>query len=415
MELEIITIGDEILIGQIVDTNSAWMAKQLNALGIGVRHISTVSDVEADIVKAFDIAAARVDIVLITGGLGPTKDDITKHILCNYFNTKLVFNAQALKNIQALFNARGVTEIREINRRQADLPEACTVLYNLIGTASGMWFERDGKIFISMPGVPYEMEALMQQEVLPKLKERFHLPPLLHKTILTHGIAESSLSEMISSWEDKLPENLKLAYLPSAGTVKLRLSGRGDNEQHLQKQMAVEISKVEPLIASYIYGYDEDTLESLVGQLLTAHKKTMVTAESCTGGYLAHRISSIPGASAYFSGALIAYSNEIKIKLLAVPEATIENFGAVSEETAIAMAKGALLKMPADYAISCTGIAGPGGGTLEKPVGTVWIAVATSGKTITKHLLLGTNRERNIQRTAMFAMNLLIKELKAPI
>jgi nicotinamide-nucleotide amidase len=415
MQLEIITIGDEILIGQIVDTNSAWMARKLNAIGIHVQQITTVSDNEEAILKALSEASLRVDIVLITGGLGPTKDDITKRTLCKFFNTKLQLNEQVYEHIKNIFKARGIFDVKEINKRQAEVPVNCQVLFNALGTAPGMWFEEGDKIFVSMPGVPFEMEALMTNAVLPRLKSVFKLPHILHKTILTQGIGESFLAELIADWEDGLPDNIKLAYLPSAGLVKIRLSGVGEDLPTLQRQMEFQLQKVQEIAGPYIYGYDEDTLESILGKLLKQQGKTLVTAESCTGGYIAHKITSVPGCSDYFKGALIAYSNSIKEDFCGVAKDILMNHGAVSEATALEMARATQISMKADCVIACTGIAGPGGGSDEKPVGTTWIAVANGTKIQAAHFLFGNNRERNIQRASQTGLNMLIRELKGGI
>ena len=415
MQLEIITIGDEILIGQIVDTNSAWMAKELNAIGIHVKQITTVSDNEAAILTALAEARSRVDIVLITGGLGPTKDDITKKTLCKFFNTSLQLNEQVYEHIKALFRMRGVLEVKDINMRQAEVPVNCEVLFNQLGTAPGMWFSEGNKIFVSMPGVPFEMEALMKEAVLPRLKAAYNLPYILHKTVLTQGIGESFLAELISDWEDSLPENIKLAYLPSAGMVKIRMSGVGDVLKHLELQMEQELHKVQEIAGMYIYGYDEDTLEGILGKLLRQQKKTLVTAESCTGGYIAHKITRVPGCSSYFKGSVVAYSNAIKETMCGVPKEIFANHGAVSEEAVRAMAMGLQTRLQADCVIACSGVAGPDGGSDEKPVGTTWIAVANGSKIKAAHFLLGNNRERNIQRAAQAGLNMLIKELKAGI
>jgi nicotinamide-nucleotide amidase len=415
MQVEIITIGDEILIGQIVDTNSAWMAQELNLIGLQIKQITTVSDDESAIINALEEALNHVDIILITGGLGPTKDDLTKNTLCKYFKTKLIFDARAFEDVERLFHARGITEIREINRRQAEVPEGCKVLYNGLGTAPGMWFEKNNKIVVSMPGVPFEMEAMMKNDVLPKLKNQFKLPFIQHKTMLTHGIGESFLAELISEWEDKLPSNIKLAYLPSAGSVKLRLSGLGKDPILLNAEIEKEVRKVEPFLRPYLYGYDTDSVESIVGGFLKQTNKTLVTAESCTGGYMAHLITRIPGCSTYYLGSVVAYSNESKQSMLQVDPSTLENNGAVSEQTVIEMARGAKKKFNADFAIACSGIAGPDGGTVEKPIGTVWIAIATPDKIVTQHFLFGKNRERTIQRTSQTGLHMLIKELKSLI
>lgn len=410
MLTEIITIGDELLIGQVVDTNSAWMAQRLNEIGIKVKQISSVSDDESHILKALHEASMRADIILITGGLGPTKDDITKKTLCKYFNTGLIFDEESFKIIESIFNSRG-RKVTPLNRMQAEVPENCTVLHNYQGTAPGMWFEQNEKIYISMPGVPSEMKGLMEKIVIPKIKERFPLVPIIHKTILTQGIGESYLSDLIASWEDNLPSHIKLAYLPAAGMVRLRITTKGVNEEVLLKEVNVEALKLKALIGEYIYGYENDRLEGLIGRLLRDQKKTISTAESCTGGFIAHKITSIPGSSEYYIGSVVAYANEIKVNELNVDFHILEKYGAVSEEAVKSMALNVRKKFKTDYSIACSGIAGPDGGTAEKPIGTVWIAVSNPEKTITRKLQLGTNRERVILETAQHALNVLRKML----
>lgn len=410
MFCEIITIGDEILIGQIVDTNSAWMAKELNNAGIRIKQITSVSDDKDHIKKAIDEARTRVDIILITGGLGPTKDDMTKATLCEYFNTTLKRDEAAYANVKSIFDSRGLP-FTPINEKQADVPINCTPIMNTKGTAPGMWFEEFGKVIVSMPGVPYEMKAMMENFVIPKLSEKFKTPYIIHQTILTQGIGESFLSERISSWEDSLPENCKLAYLPSTGMVRLRLSSVGEDKIALESQVRNLIDKLTPLISDYIYGYDNESMEQIVGRLLRSKNKKISTAESCTGGYIAHRITSVPGSSAYFEGSVIAYSYEIKEKILGVKKETLEKYGAVSEQVVLAMANGVNKNFNTDYSIAASGIAGPDGGTPDKPVGTVWIAIATPEKTFAKKFLFGNDRERNIIRTNITALNLLRQEL----
>ena len=410
MLTEIITIGDELLIGQVVDTNSAWMAQRLNEIGIKVKQISSVSDDESHILKALHEASMRADIILITGGLGPTKDDITKKTLCKYFKTGLKFDEESFKIIESIFISRG-RQVTPINRLQAEVPENCTVLHNYQGTAPGMWFEQNEKIYISMPGVPSEMKGLMEKIVIPKIKERFPLVPIIHKTILTQGIGESYLSDLISSWEDNLPSHIKLAYLPAAGMVRLRITAKGVDEEALLKEVNAEALKLKALIGEYIYGYENDRLEGLIGRLLRDQKKTISTAESCTGGFIAHKITSIPGSSEYYIGSIVAYANEIKVNELDVDFHIFEKYGAVSEEVVKSMASNVRKKFKTDYSIACSGIAGPDGGTAEKPIGTVWIAVSNPEKTITRKLQLGTNRERVILETAQHALNVLRKML----
>lgn len=413
MLAEIITIGDELLIGQVVDTNSAWMAQKLNAAGIRVKQISSVSDDAGAILKALDEATGRAEIVLITGGLGPTKDDITKTTLCSYFKVSLRFDEGAYNNVLNVFKTRGVQVVSELNRKQAEVPGNCVVLPNPIGTAPGMWFDHMNKVYVSMPGVPYEMMAMIENEVIPRLKERFQLPAIVHKTMLTQGVGESVLSEMIATWEDRLPSHMKLAYLPSPGAVRLRLTALGLDRKTLEEEVDHELALVIPLIQQYLYGFDNDTLESIAGKLLKEQGKTLATAESCTGGYIAHLLTSVAGSSAYFQGSLVTYSNASKEKLLGVSHQVLQEKGAVSEAVVREMAAGAKDRLQTDYVIACTGIAGPDGGSEDKPVGTVWIALATPEKVIAEKFLFGNNRERNIRRTALTALNMLIKDLKS--
>lgn len=416
MLAEIITIGDEILIGQIIDTNSAWIAQQLTLAGIRIKQVTSVSDDREHILKALAEAEKRADVVLITGGLGPTKDDITKVTLCEYFGRGLTFNEEVYKDVEALFKKYG-KEVSPVNRKQAELPEKCTALRNEVGTAPGMWFERDGRVFISMPGVPYEMKNIMEKQVLPRLKQKFDLPVLMHITILTQGIGESALAAMIEEWENGLASgNMKLAYLPSPGIVRLRLSTSGNDREDLKRKMKEKIAKLEELISSYIFGYEEygsepETIEQVIGRLLREKKRTVSTAESCTGGYISHLITKVPGSSEYYLGSVIAYAYEVKENMLNVPKEMLEKYGAVSAQVVEQMAAGVRQKLNTDYSIAASGIAGPGGGTDDKPVGTVWIAVATPEKVISKRLQFGDNRERNIERTAITALNMLRQEM----
>ena len=407
---EIITIGDEILIGQVVDTNSAWMGQELNKAGIKVKQITSVSDSEEHILMALNEAKNRADIVLITGGLGPTKDDITKTTLCKYFNTELRFDEAAYQNVEHIFSVRG-REVTPINRKQAEVPANCKVLVNAKGTAPGLWFNEHGKVYVSMPGVPYEMKHLMEMHVIPALKAQFKTTAIIHRTILTQGIGESFLSETIAKWEDALPANMKLAYLPSPGLVRLRLSATGEEYIKLFEAVNAQVEALLPLINEYVYGFEDTSLEEVVGKLLIQKKKTLATAESCTGGYIAHLITTIAGASAYYKGSVVAYDNEIKIKELNVSPETLEKHGAVSELAVIEMAEGIKEKYKTDYAIACSGIAGPDGGSDEKPVGIVWLAIATPNGTIAKKLQLGDNRQRVIRETGLHALNLLRKQL----
>jgi len=410
MFAEIISIGDELLIGQVINTNAAWMGQKLNEAGIRVNQVSVISDNREQILTALKKAAERADIILITGGLGPTKDDITKQTLCDYFNTRLVFNQEALENIRALFY-KSNREISELNRQQAFIPENAQPIKNKKGTAPGMFFEKEGKIYVSMPGVPYEMKPMIEEFVIPEIKKRFETLSIIHKTVYTQGIPESTLAEKIESWEDNLPEHIKLAYLPRAGMVRLRLSGVGENKEKLQQEIDDQFKKLEELLPGEIIGEEQEVLEKVIGDLLREKGKTIATAESCTGGYIARLITKIPGSSDYFKGAVVAYSNEIKEKMLGVKHETLVNHGAVSREVVEEMAEGAKRVFQTDYAIATSGIAGPGGGTEEKPVGTTCIAIATPQKTITFNYSFGTDRMRNITRTALTALNLLRKEM----
>lgn len=417
MQVEIITIGDEILIGQIVDTNSAYIATLLNLNGISVKQISSVSDDREHILKALDEAKERADIILITGGLGPTKDDITKKTLCDYFKTIMRFDEKVYEDVVNIF-AQYNKEVTALNSLQAEVPSICEVIRNYNGTAPGMWFDVEGKIFVSMPGVPYEMKAMMKEQVIPKIKERFTLPKIYHKTVLTQGLGESFLSELISDWEDSLAAvNIKLAYLPAPGMVRLRLSTKGEDEKLLIETVNKKIEELKKIISEYIYGYEvfgeeKESLEQIVGNLLRTKKQTLSTAESCTGGYISHLITSIPGSSHYYVGSVISYSYGIKETELAVPKKLLDTEGAVSKAVVEQMAKSIREKYKTDYSISASGIAGPDGGTPEKPVGTVWVAIATPEKVISEKFLFGNNRKRNIEKTANAALNMLRKELE---
>ncbi len=406
MKAEIITIGDEILIGQIVDTNSAWIAEQFNLNGIEVYQITSVHDDRTQIMEALDKAAEKVDLVLITGGLGPTKDDITKNTLCEYFQTELVFHEPTLEHIKDRFKLRNI-DINKLNRDQAMVPKSCTVLFNKLGTAPGMWFEKNNTIFVSVPGVPFEMEYLVEFEIIPRLVKTGRTKAIFHKTVLTQGIPESMLATTIEEWEDALPENIKLAYLPNPMSVRLRLSAMGEDKSALEKIVEEEVQKLQKIIPNYIYGYDNETMAEVIGRLLKAQNKKLAVAESCTGGFISHQITSVSGSSEYYQGSVTSYSNEAKQNLLGVKAETLIKFGAVSEEVAREMAEGVKKVLNADYAVATTGIAGPTGGTEEKPVGTVWIAVAGPNKTIAKKFVFGNNRERNIIRSGQTALQLL--------
>ena len=408
MKTEIITIGDEILIGQIVDTNSAWMGQQLNLHGIELYQVTSVHDDHDHIIKALANAEKEVDLVLITGGLGPTKDDITKNSLCEYFGTELIYHPEVFEHVQTLLSSRNVT-INQLNREQALLPASCTVLHNSAGTASGMWFERNGTIFVSMPGVPFEMEAIMTEEVFPRLAKLGIMQSIVHKTILTYGLPESMLAEKIEEWESALPGFIHLAYLPSALMVRLRLSAYGTDKAMLETEIGKQVKKLLDIVPEYVFGFDDDNLALIIGRMLVKSSKTMAVAESCTGGNIAHFVTFNAGSSAYFKGGVVAYSNEIKTRLLDVPAEMIETYGAVSQKVAEAMAVGAQKALNADFTIATTGIAGPDGGTADKPVGTIWIAVAGPSGVKSEKYLFRHNRERNIIRSTQTALNLLRK------
>jgi len=406
MKAEIISIGDELLIGQVVNTNASWLAENLNLAGIKVSRISVLPDDANELLSGLSEALERSDLIIATGGLGPTKDDITKNVLCQLFGSKLVMSQEILKEIEIFFSKRGYI-LTEENRKQAEIPDNCIPLHNSIGTAPGLWFEKENKIFVSVPGVPFEMKELFTNRILPRLNNLGISSFIMHKTILTQGLGESFLAGLISNWEDHLPANLKLAYLPQPGIVRLRLTAEGNDKTALSLLIKEKIEELKVIIGKYIFGYDNDTLESIVGSLLKNSGKTLSTAESCTGGYIAHLITSVPGSSEYFKGSVITYANEIKTGFLDVKVETLIHYGAVSEETVIQMAENIRKKFRTDYAVAVSGIAGPDGGTEEKPVGTVWIAIATPGKTLSKKFLFGDNRLRNIQRASLTALNLL--------
>ncbi len=411
MIAEIITIGDEILIGQIVDTNSAWMAQKLNLAGIKVKQITSVSDDRQHILDTLYQASQRADLILITGGLGPTKDDITKKTLADYFETGYRIDMDALKNVERIF-ARYHVPVSDINKKQAEVLENCTTLLNLNGTAPGMWIEKDNKIYISMPGVPFEMMYMMEELVIPKIKETFKLPNIYHYTILTAGIGESILAEKISDVEDSLPEHIKLAYLPKLGMVRLRLSGSGSDAEKLNLEIRSFSTRIIDLISEYVIIESDTALEKVILDLMESKGLSLSTAESCTGGYISHLITQQSGSSKVFVGGAVCYSNQLKMDMLGVSEQTLSNFGAVSEETVIEMANGAKSNYKSDYSISVSGIAGPSGGSTEKPVGTVYIAVSGKTKTISKKFTFGNKRIQNIERSAISALTLLFKLLK---
>lgn len=403
---ELLTIGDELLYGQILDTNSQWMSVALADAGIKVLYKTTVGDQSDHILKAFADAEKRVDILLITGGLGPTSDDLTKPCLAKYFGCKLKIHEEALVEVTEFFRSRG-RELTEVNRQQAALPECCQKITNKVGTAPGMWFERNGKVFVSMPGVPHEMKLMMSELIIPKLKLTFTTPTILHKVIRTIGLGESFLAERISDWEKALPPYIKLAYLPGLGEVKLRLTGIGNSLDLLRDEIENLTTNLNALIGEYIYGYGDEPLEAALGKMLLKKKLTLSIAESCTGGYLSHLITSVPGSSMYFQGSMIPYAYEIKIAQLGVNTETLNQFGAVSEETIREMANLVRLKFKTEIGVATSGIAGPGGATPEKPVGTVWIACADQHRVVSKKLQLTKDRMLNIRYASMAALNLI--------
>jgi nicotinamide-nucleotide amidase len=408
MKTIIINIGDEILIGQIVNTNAAWMATELNVYGIDVVKMVTVSDEKKSITAAVEAAMNESELVLITGGLGPTKDDITKKTLCDLFADEMHFHQESFDNIVRLLEQFGrVPDDRY--RIQAMMPKNAQILINKVGTASGMWFEKEGKIVVSMPGVPKEMMYLVSKKVLPLLQARQIIQEIVHSTYICYGKGETDLSEILEDFENSLPTNIKLAYLPNTanGYIRLRITGKGNDRASLEKAINSKAEEMCQVLGTLIFGKDDDSLESVLSKLLHENKLTLSIAESCTGGKISHKITSVPGCSRYFMGSVVAYSNELKTDLLAVNPAIIENFGAVSEETVIAMALGAKSRFKTDFVIASSGIAGPEGGTDSKPVGTIWIAIAHPGGVFAKKLKLGNNRERNIEMTSNIAINTL--------
>ena len=417
MNVHLLTIGDEILIGQIIDTNSAWMSRQLNLRGFRVTGKSSVSDTREAIVDGLEQAARFADVVIMTGGLGPTKDDITKKTLADHFGSGMSFHQETYDRMAAYFAKIG-RKLPEAAVIQATLPDMALILTNKVGSAPGMWFERAGKVFVSLSGVPFEMEYLMTAEVLPRLSERFPGRPIAHRTLRTAGEGESNIAKRIEVFEDSLPENVKLAYLPSLGQVRLRLTGRWENdpvppdaEARLGAMLDAKAAELLAIIPDLVYGYDEETLEQVLGRLLRERGLQFATAESCTGGYVAHLITSVPGASDYFPGSIVSYANSIKEKQLGVRPETLARFGAVSDETVREMAAGALTALGADVALAISGIAGPDGGTPDKPVGTVWMAVGDRNRIVSEKHVFGRDRTKNIQLAGVYALNLVRKFL----
>jgi nicotinamide-nucleotide amidase len=410
MNVELLSIGDELLIGQTVNTNASWIGQEMSLIGARIIRTTVISDTTDAIINALEAIDEKTDCIIITGGLGPTKDDITKHTLCSFFNTSLEVHLPTLKKIEDYFFKRN-RPMLETNIQQAELPLNCVILNNSYGTASGMWFEEKGKIFISLPGVPYEMKGIITEEVIPRLKEKFTLNSIYHKTALTQGIGESFLAEKIDAWENSLhARNLNLAYLPSPGIVKLRITSyRGEQDKETIDEYFDELKK---LIPESIFGFENDSLPKVIGRLLLEKKLSIGTVESCSSGLLASQICSVSGASDYYMGSLLTYSNELKNKLADVSQETLQKYGAVSEEVVKEMAIGGRKKLGVDCCISTSGIAGPTGGTAEKPIGLVWIAIALPTKTLVRKFQFGDNRERTIQMTVSSALNYLRYELE---
>ncbi len=403
---EILAIGDELLLGQTLDTNSHWLSTKLTESGIRVVRRTAVGDNEADILQAFAQAEARADVVLITGGLGPTHDDLTKPCLAKYFNCEIKIHPEALAEITAFFQKRG-RELTETNRQQAALPVCCEKITNTMGTAPGMWFQRNGKVFVSMPGVPHEMKKMTEETVLPRLRKTFNPPVIVHRIIRTVGMGESFLADRIAGWEKQLPPHIRLAYLPGIGEVKLRLTATGTDKDTLHLELEKQTGLLLPLIDEFVYATEDEPLEKVIGKMLRDKNLTLAIAESCTGGYISHLITSVPGSSDYFVGAMIPYAYEVKMRQLGVKPETLEKYGAVSEPTIMEMASIVRAKFNAHIGVATSGIAGPGGATSEKPVGLIWIAYSDKHKTITRKLMLTHDRLLNIKLTATAVLNLI--------
>ena len=409
MNVEIIVIGDELLIGQVTDTNSGWIARELNHIGWEVTEITTVRDRSREITDALNSSFGRVDVVLMTGGLGPTKDDITKQTLCDYFGGKLVFDESVFANVETIFRRRKLT-MNESTRNQAYVPNVCTVIQNPVGTAPVMWFERNGKVLVSMPGVPTEMKTVMKEAIISRLREYFQdHSSILHRTCLVKDFTESRLSETLSDFEAQLPACIKLAYLPTPGVIRLRLTARGDEESYLQKIIDDEFFKLRTILGSHLFCGSDTTLAGALGSILTERGETLATAESCTGGNIAHKITRVAGSSAYFKGSVVAYSNEVKARVLNVSSEILSGFGAVSRETVLQMVSGVQRLLSSDCAIATSGIAGPGGGSVEKPVGTVWIAVRYGERSEAECFCFEGDREQVIARATQSALLMLIQ------
>lgn len=410
MNAGIIIIGDEILIGQVVDINSSWISREMNKIGFRTETVITVGDDGKSISDAIDRCLEVADVVFMTGGLGPTKDDITKKVICEKFGTELVLNEAVLANVAEMLGRRGIA-LTENNRGQALVPATATVINNAVGTAPGIMMERNGKLLFSMPGVPFEMRYLMEHEIIPLIKKHYNLKPVFHKTLLLTGIAESILAEKISDWEDSLAKNVKLAYLPAYSSIRLRLSVYQPDDT-TESYINAKVEELKRIVPENIIAYEDIKLEELVGKLLKDRHCTVATAESCTGGKVASLITSVSGSSEYYKGSVVSYCNEVKADVLGVSRADLEKYGAVSSTVAEQMASGVRRLLKTDYAVATTGIAGPTGGSDEKPVGTVWIAVATPTKVVSRKYVFGKDRSINIERFAASALSMLIVEMK---
>ncbi|MCL4112440.1 UNVERIFIED_CONTAM: hypothetical protein GTU68_046966 [Idotea baltica] len=413
MQAEIITIGDEILIGQVVDTNSAFISKQLNKIGVSVYQITSIQDDKEHILKAIQEAEQNADIIIITGGLGPTKDDITKKTIAEYFNDILIQDPSVLKNIESLWEKYNNRKLAQVNIDQALVPSKAETLMNYYGSAPGMWIEKGNKTFISLPGVPFEMEALILNAALPKLQEKYKFPYISHKTLLVYGVGESTLAARIEDWEDNLPDYIKLAYLPNLGKVRLRLSGKGEDKNQIEQEINRQIQLLLPQIKDGFVGFEDldVSLEMVIGKQLIQLNKTLATAESCTGGKIAEQITTVPGASAYYRGSVVSYATQAKVDILKVPEAIIKKYSVVSAEVAESMAKNVLELFQTDYAIATTGNAGPTKGDADADVGTVYIAIATKDKVFSQKFTLGNHRIKVVNKTVNKAFEMLQKEI----
>ena len=408
--IDIISIGDELLIGQVINSNASWMGQRLSSQGMRINRMVAVADTREAIMNALENSARNARVVLITGGLGPTKDDLTKDIACEFFGSKLILDEGVRTHVESFFKKRGF-DLTKLNYWQAMVPDNCQVVANAVGTAPGMYFEKDEVHYLFMPGVPMEMKSIMETWAIPYFKNLCQPEAYVEKTVLTHGMGESFLADKIADWENNLPEHFSLAYLPSPGRVRLRISARGNDEERLQAELDEQITKLKSVIKFLFYGYNDDTMEEVVGKMLLKKKATLSTAESCTGGLIAHKITSIPGSSQYFKGSVVAYANEIKENILKVNSTDLEKHGAVSEAVVLQMAANVRKIYNTDFALSVSGIAGPDGGTAEKPVGTVWIAMATADKVVAKKFLFGGERVRNIDWAYQTALNMLRLEL----